>query len=244
LFLRQLARRLIVAGSQELAMQLALFDESEGRPPPQLPPRERDVLFYALLLGPQLFAPASRLVTALRERHGLTGRMKSSDTFHISVMGFRFADTLRDGDLELASRIGQAVPFVPFELAFGELLSWGKPKAADLAPLVMTCGDSAAPVVALAGRIGAAMIAHGTKPAALVPTLPHLTLLYDAVRVPPQPLEPPISITVQGFALVLSHRGQSRYSVLWRSGPDQPGNIPPTRPQTAPAVTATSDMFA
>ena len=226
-------------------MQLALFDDAEGRPPPQLPPLERDVVFYALLLGPQLFAPASRLVTTLRRQHGLAGRIKSSDTFHISVMGFRFADTLRDGEIELARKIGESVPFEPFDLAFSELVSWGsKRKTADPVPLVLTCGDSGRPVVDLAARITGAMIAHSTRPAAFIPKLPHLTLLYDAVRVPPTPLDPPIAVTVSGFALVLSHRGHSRYSVLWRSGPDQPGNVRPMRPRTTAPTTVTDDMFA
>ena len=226
-------------------MQLVLFNDAEGRPPVQLPALERDVVFYALLLGPQLFAPASRLVTGLRAQHGLTGRMKSSDTFHISVMGFRFVDTLRDGDLELAVRIGETVPFTPFDLAFSELVSWGsKRKTAAPSPLVLTCGESGEPIVALAERIGAAIVAHGTRPAGFVPKLPHLTLLYDTIRVPPAPLEPPIIATVSSFALVRSHRGQSRYSVLWRSGPEQPGIVRQARPRKPYLAAATGDMFA
>jgi 2'-5' RNA ligase len=223
-------------------MQLALFDDAEGRPPP-LPPHERDVVFYALLLGPQLFAPASRLVTALRKQHGLSGRMKASDTFHISVLGFRFADTLRDGDLDLAVRIAEAVPFAPFDLAFAELASWGnRRKPAEPAPLVLTCADGGA-VVALAERIGAAIVAHGTRPAGLVPTLPHLTLLYDTIRLAPTPLEPPIAVTIGGFALVHSHRGQSRYSILWRSGPDQPRLTRPALPRMTQPPPHTADIF-
>ena len=196
--------------------QLLLFGEAGDRPP--LPPRafERDVLFYALLLGPRLWRPASRLVTAQRDRYGLTGKMRPSDTFHISVLGFGFADELREEDIVLARSIAGAVLFQPFELEFPELLSFsGKHEADAAVPLVLRSGAGTDRIHDLAARLTISMIAHGMRPRSFKPDLPHLTLLYDAIRVPPTPLDPPIAAEITGFSLVQSHRGKSKYSVLW-----------------------------
>ncbi len=196
--------------------QLSLFGDNEGRPPARPPDRERDVIFYALLLGPQLWAPLARLVTAQREAHGLTGRMKATDTFHVSVLGLGFADTLHDSEIELGRSIAEAVKFEPFDLVFSELLSWsGKKKQGAPCPLVLTCAAGDIDVLRLAARLAASMIAHGFRPRSFAPRTPHLTLLYDTIRVPKRVLEPPISVRLEGFSLVHSHRGQGRYTVLW-----------------------------
>jgi 2'-5' RNA ligase len=198
--------------------QLALFDESEGRPPLPRPAPERDVLFYALLLGPQLWHPASRLVTALRQEHGLTGRMRSTDTFHISVLGFGFADELKDDDVDRAISIAGRTAFVPFEISFPRLMSFDSHrKKDDEVPLVLTAQGGSDQVLGLAKRLTGSMIVHGMKPRAFQPQLPHVTLLNDVIRVPPTELAAPLIVEIAGFSLVHSHRGQSRYSVLWSS---------------------------
>lgn len=196
--------------------QLLLFGEMEGRPPLPPPDQERDIIFFALLLGAQLWAPTSRLVTAQRERHGVAGRMKTTDTFHISVLGFGFADELEDEDLALARDAADDVAFEPFDVVFPELLSWdGKKKPDEPCPLVLTCTGGRSEVLRLGAKLTSGLIARGFRPRSFVPAEPHLTLLYDPVRVPPTPLDPPISAHVEGFSLVYSHRGQSRYTVLW-----------------------------
>ena len=197
-------------------MQLSLFDEMEGRPRPRPPALERDVLFYALLLGPQLQSPAARLVSSVRATHGLTGRMRSSDTFHISVLGYGFEDELSEEERALAAVIADDVAVEPFELEFAELLSWGgRKKVGDNCPLVLTCSNGSSGVFRLAGRLTAAMIAHGFRPRSFLPKEPHLTLLWDPVRVPRTPVDPPIRVAIDGFSLVYSHRGENRYTVLW-----------------------------
>lgn len=199
--------------------QLPLLEDWEGRPPLPRPLLERDVLFYALLLGPQLWHPASRLVTALRREHGLTGRMRTTDTFHISVLGFGFADELKDDDVERAISIASRTAFVPFEISFPRLMSFDSHrKKDDDVPLVLTAGGGSDQVLGLAKRLTGSMIVHGMKPRAFQPQLPHVTLLNDTIRVPPTDLPIPLIIEVSAFSLVRSHRGQSRYSVLWSSG--------------------------
>lgn len=198
--------------------QLALFGDAVGRPPLPPPLLERDVLFYALLLGPQLWHPASRLVTGLRDTHGLTGRMRPTDTFHISVLGFGFVDELRDADVELAINIATRTAFVPFELSFPQVMSFGSNrKKSDEVALVLTAGGGSDHVLGLAERLTGSMIVHRMKPRAFTPQLPHVTLLYDQVRVPPTDLPAPLTIEISAFSLIHSHRGQGRYSVLWSS---------------------------
>ena len=196
--------------------QLLLFGEMEGRPP--LPPlaEERDVVFYALLLGPQLWAPVSRLVTAQREGHGITGRMRPTDTFHISVLGFGFADELDDDDLELAAAVAADITIEPFEVSFPELISWeAKKKTGQPCPLVLPCDTGRTEILRLGAKLTAGLIARGFRPRSFMPHEPHLTLLCDSVRVPKTPLAQPITAQVEGFSLVYSHRGEGRYTVLW-----------------------------
>ena len=196
--------------------QLQLFSESVGRPPTPPPGRKRDVIFYALLLGTQVFRPASRLVTAVRQAHGVTERMRTTDTFHISVLGLGHVDELSEDDVQLGIGIAEDVAFEPFELVFSELLSWGGNKTETAScPLVLTCSAGDVGVLRLAARLMTAMIARGFRPRSFAPHTPHLTLLYDTVRVPKTVLDPPITVQVEGFSLVHSHRGESEYSVLW-----------------------------
>lgn len=199
--------------------QLSLFDDWVGRPPLPPPLLERDVLFYALLLGPQLWLPASRLVTAQREQYGLTGRMRPTDTFHISVLGFGFVDEIKDEDVDRAISIASRTAFVPFELSFPHLMSFGgHRKKTEAVALVLTAGGGSDQVLGLGKRLTASMIAHGRKPRAFKPELPHLTLLHDTIRVPPTDLATPLTVDINAFSLVHSHRGQGRYDVLWSSG--------------------------
>jgi 2'-5' RNA ligase len=196
--------------------QLLLFGEMEGRPPLPPPAEDRDVIFFAVLLGAQLWAPVSRLVTAQRETHNVTGRMRPTDTFHISVLGFGFADELEDDDLELARAVASDVTLEPFEVVFPELVSWGAgKKGSEPCPLVLTCDTGRTEILRLAARLTAGLIARGFRPRSFMPQEPHLTLLYDTVRVPKTPLTPPIKAQVEGFSLVYSHRGEGRYTVLW-----------------------------
>jgi 2'-5' RNA ligase len=209
-------------------MQLSLFADAEMRPPLPGPPLERDMIFYALLLGPQLWLPASRLMAAQRDLHGLTGKLRTTDTFHISVLGFGFADEVTADDIAFAAAIGDEVAFAPFELSFTQMLSFdGHRKPTTPCAIVLTPADSS-DIIGLGDRLVAAMLARGVRPRSFKPEAPHLTLLYDTVRVPPAPLAAPIPVSVDGFALVYSHRGQGRYTILWRSAPHQPG--PTLRP--------------
>ncbi|RYE11409.1 MAG: hypothetical protein EOP22_00700 [Hyphomicrobiales bacterium] len=209
--------------------QLALFGDAVGRPPLPPPLLERDVLFYALLLGPQLWHPASRLVTGLRDKHGLTGRMRPTDTFHISVLGFGFADEIAPQDVELAISIAERTRFAPFELAFDRIESLARRRRkADAVPLLLAAGAGSQEITALAARLTNSMIGHGMRPRRLKPSPPNLALLDDVVRVPPTLLDPSLRIEVAGFSLIRAHAGAGRYTVLW--SPDAP------RPDDRPAV--------
>ncbi len=225
-------------------MQLQLFSETEGRPPLPPPAAERDVLFYALLLGPQLWAPAARLVTAQREAHGLTGRMRTTDTFHISVLGYGFADELDEDEIELACDVAEDIEFAPFDLVFTELLSWAGHKKPDAdCPVVLPVAEGRAETMSLAGRLTLSLIRHGIRPRAFVPKEPHLTLLYDTIRVPLTPLTPPITAHVDSLALVYSHRGEGRYTVLARRPATLPPGPPMPLPPMRPAPAAMPGLF-
>ncbi|HWA19487.1 MAG TPA: 2'-5' RNA ligase family protein [Devosia sp.] len=198
--------------------QLSLFGEWEGRPPPAPPRLARDVLFYALMLGREVSRPAARLVAAQRERHGITGPMRPEATLHISVLGFGFIDELSEDDVARAGVIANAVAFIPFELSFVAMMSFGGRSApATRRALVLTPASGSDRILVLAEQLKAAMIAHGVRPRAFAPKQPHLTLLYDTARMPPTPLEPPLDVAIDGFSLVHSHRGQGRYTILWSS---------------------------
>jgi 2'-5' RNA ligase len=194
--------------------QLSMFGGGNGRQPPraQVSPLDRDVIFFALLLGRQLQAPLRPLTERLRREFGVRAPLLPHDRLHVSVIGIGFSDDLSAEDVAAARRAVALFDFVPFELSFVEVLSWARGRGPR--PIVLLPGAGSELVTDLGERLAAAMFAEAFDPRGLPPTTPHLTLGYDIAHVPKTTLIPPIRVRVDGVSLVRSHRGEGRYTVL------------------------------
>lgn len=175
-------------------------------------PRERDVVFFALMLGPQLAAAMPGLAARLRREFGVRAPVFGPRRLHMSLLGVGFADALDPEEVETARAAARDFAVAPFELAFGQMVSFGRgqgPRAVVLRP---TEGGAAA--CALSCGLAEAMIARGLDPRGRPLAVPHLTLLYDRAPVPETALEPPVRTRIERAALIYSHRGQGRYTLL------------------------------
>ena len=130
-----------------------------------------------------------------------------------------YRDDMTDEEVEAVCAAGPMVDFVPFDLAFTEIMSLGGRGDSGRSPLVLLPEAGSALVIDLAERLTEAMIGQGFDPRAFQPKLPHLTLLYESKRIDKTPLPTPIRVRVDGFALIQSHRGETRYTRLW-PGPE------------------------
>lgn len=181
----------------------------------RLPPGPgRDPTFFAILVGDRLDAELAALAGDERQRRGIAAPLLGPATRHISVTGVGYHQELTDDELELASGAADAVAFMPFELRLARLMSF-KPRPGGPSPLVLLPED-AAPLAELERQLRWGMLERGFEPRSLPMTQFHLTLLYDRVQVPKTRLPRPLPLQVEGFALVRSHFGQSRYEVLGR----------------------------
>lgn len=194
--------------------QLPLFAPPQPAPRVQrLPPGPgRDPTFFAILVGDRLDAELTALAGAERQRRGIAAPLLGPSTRHISVTGVGYHQELTPEELDLASAAAAAVAFTPFELAFSRLMSF-KPRPSGPSPLVLLPED-AAPLAELERQLRWGMLERGFEPRSIPVTQFHLTLLYDRVQVPKTRLPQPLRLAVEGFALVRSHFGQSRYELL------------------------------
>lgn len=199
--------------------QLSLFGNARMRRVVR-PPRERDVVFFALMLGPALAGRIGPLMAWLRAAFGVTAPVFPPGRLHVSVLGAGFRDDMSGEELAAVRAAAEAVDFAPFELGFAEAATFGRGEGNRL-PLVLLPDAGAGLVRDLAERLSWAMIERGYDPRGR-PLLeaPHLTLCYDAVRVPRTALPAPLRVRVGGVSLIHSHRGEGRYSVLWPAAAD------------------------
>src|SRR6185369_14440432 len=161
--------------------QLSMFGNGSGRRATPAP-RDRDVVFLALLLGRELQAPLRPLTDRLRREFGVKAPLLQHDRLHVSVIGVGYADDLSQEDIAAARRAVALFDFVPFELSFVEVVSWARGRGPR--PIVLVPGAGSELVTDLGERLAEAMFAEAFDPRGLPPTTPHLTLGYDIARVP------------------------------------------------------------
>lgn len=178
------------------------------------PPREaRQVVFFAIMPDP---ADGARL-TALGKQIS-PARLHPAERFHLSLMGIRLEAGSQDAQIRAAQEIGAAVAAAPFEVVLPTACSFRD-------SLVLCCGDHAAAAMTQLQALLSAAAERKLGLPAKRSYAPHLTLAYRAPRIPPTPLNSPISWLAREFVLIRSDQGQGRYTRLgrWplRSGPER-----------------------
>jgi 2'-5' RNA ligase len=189
-------------------VQLELFET--------LPAKGRDVVFFGALLpadaGERLMAPVQDRLRRL----GVERRVQRSDRLHVSLLRVGFHDRLDDTHVETLRMAAGALDLPPLEIAFTGLMSFGRPGQRGKRPLVLVPGDDARAVLSRAVAIERAV--RGRVPLdGTAGGVPHMTLCYAPQRLPPTVLEPPVVLPLSRVALIRSHRGETRYSLLWQT---------------------------
>jgi len=190
-------------------VQLELFDA--------LPARGRDIVFFGALLPPE---SGERLLAPLHDRLkrlGVAPRLHRSDRLHVSLLRIGFHDRLGYDHVEALRAAASGTDIPPLEIAFTTLMSFGRPGQRGNRPLVLVPGDDGDRVVGLAAEIERAVRGRRVPIEGSAGGVPHMTLCYAPLRLPPMTLEPPIVLPLSRVALIRSHRGETRYSLLWHT---------------------------
>lgn len=171
-----------------------------------------DRLFFAVMPPPSAAAAVAERALALRDSFALHGKPRPTDHLHVTLHHLGDFDGVPRQLVVAAVDAAGRVAMAPFAALFDRAGSFsGRPQKH---PFVLL-GAAAAPGLArLYGELGASLAAAGLARRER-PFVPHLTLLYDARNVPPQPIEP-LGWTVLEFVLIHSLLGRSEYRVLGR----------------------------
>jgi 2'-5' RNA ligase len=189
--------------------QLSLFGTRPHRPIPAGEP-----IYAAALPGAQLTSALPPLIERLRTDFGVAAHSKPQERRHVSVLGIGIAHQMSADDVETAIRVTQNFVVAPFDLAFTTVMSYRRGPSGRSAPIVLVPDRETIQVPELAALLAQAMIAEALDPRGALGGGPHMTLLYDAAWVPPTPLPDPIVVRIERVALVQSHWGQGRYTIL------------------------------
>ncbi len=175
---------------------------------------DRFNLFFAILPDLKAALRIRDLAASQRRHHGLKGRLQKTDRFHVSLCGLEPDGRPLNGVTEKAKRAAQDVTAQPFAVKFNRVESFER-KGAVKSPLVLVSDDDLVQLKELRRRLIVSLRKAGLRQRRLSGFTPHVTLLYDQVRLPEgYPIVPPIGWEVKSFALIKSHVGKTFYEPL------------------------------
>lgn len=175
-------------------------------------PHPTDRLFFAVMPPPAVAERLASLGGELRERFRLHGRPRPTGHLHVTMHHLGDFAGLPQQRVDEACAAAAGVELPSFEARFDRVGSFrGR---AGKHPFVLLGADRATGLAGLYGSLGTRLAAAGLarrEPA----FVPHVTLLYDALTIAPQPIEP-FGWTVREFLLIHSLLGRTEYRVLGR----------------------------
>lgn len=190
--------------------------------PYQLPIRTRpkNGLFFAVMVPVPEAKRISRLFDGLRTRHTIRKPQIPCNRLHVSLFHILAADSLPERIVQTSLFTGSAIRFVEFDLTLNRLLTFRNTQ--EEKPLVLAAdAASSGTTNSLVSQLRQTFsMLSGLPIGRTAPINPHVTLVWDHLFVPEQPI-PPITLPVREVALVHSHIGKSRYDILgsWRLVP-------------------------
>jgi len=186
--------------------QLSFFKEPQPRP-------AKYNLFLSIFPDSGTARSIIKLADTLRQKHGLRGRVRPVSHLHVSLF---FLGGVNDIPASAMEVIGQVCKTVVadthiFEISFNRVMSFHERVGNH--PLVFVGDDDGNQSVRkLQGLLDAKFLrgSHTTRK-----FIPHLTLLYDRLKLAPKPVEP-VFWTVREIVLVRSEIGATKYDWLGR----------------------------
>lgn len=171
-------------------------------------------LFFAVMVPSTDSAEFAGCFQGFQKDYPFRGKPIEADRLHLSVYSVFTGEDLSCGKVKAAIRAGDSIRFAPFAVTFDEALTYRNRRAAM--PFVLTAQVGSEAVNGLRFQIGNAYsIMRGGTSYKHRPISPHVTLVWDSIVVPKQPIKP-VSMIVQELALVHSHIGESRYDIVRR----------------------------
>ena len=170
-----------------------------------------DRLLLVLKPPPDVAERLFALGAALRRAHGLTGTQIDPERLHFTL--YWYGDYAGDPPPSVVAAARAAAGLVsatPFEMTVDRAMSFeaGPHKA----PLVLFSDGEATALKAFRADIERRMLGVNLR-SRVGFSQPHISLLRDVKRVPPQPFEP-VTWTAGEFSLVRSLLGRSRYETI------------------------------
>lgn len=178
---------------------------------------ERDTIFFALFPEPEAVARLGELARQLAAEHGLQGA-PLDERFHVSLCMLGRVAELPEERVQRAMKAADGLAAGAFRVEFDRVGSFEK-REDKKAPFVLMGGWGTSGVTEFRDELGQALEWQGIGGGRGGNFTPHLTLLWDKVRVEERDLEP-VSWWARELRLVHSFVGQSRYETLksWRLG--------------------------
>ena len=174
---------------------------------------QKDRIFFAALPDAETAAAIHARAQALKDAHGLSGTLILPQHLHVTLFHLGDWHALPEAIVAIAKAAAAEVAVAPFEVAFHRAESFRN--RTGIYPFVLTGEKEARAWRGLHDALGAALKRNGLGGATQGDFQPHVTLLRDAKRVPPQKLAP-VTWTVRDFVLVHSLLGQTTHVHLGR----------------------------
>ncbi|MCX7514098.1 RNA 2',3'-cyclic phosphodiesterase [Frateuria sp. STR12] len=175
-------------------------------------PHPTDRLFFAVMPPAEVAERIALLAAETRGQLGLRGRPRPTGHLHVTLHHLGdFAGVPRQRvDDACTAAAGVALP--SFEARFDRVGSFvGR---AGKHPFVLLGSEGASALAGLHADLGARLAAAGlARPERVF--VPHVTLLYDTLKIAPRPVEP-MGWAVREFLLIHSLLGRTEYRVLGR----------------------------
>lgn len=189
-----------------MGLQLDLF-------PPPSPPEDKYRLFLGIFPDVEAADSIQRLQVGMRDQLGLRGKLRPREILHTTLHHIDDYPEMPSKAIKLAGEACAAtlVNQPPVEVAYGQVKSF-RGRAGNQ-PFVLVGPDGNEGLMVLHRRLITELNRRGLAKATDFKFVPHVTLLYDRLNVPEQPVER-INWTVREVVLVLSYLGETRYERL------------------------------
>ena len=171
-------------------------------------------LFFAVFPDEAAALRIAALAQALREKHGLQGRVLRTDRFHVTLRHLGdFPGDLWRSVADKAVRAADRIRGNAFDIAFDSASSFATHRQDR--PFVLRSGIRSEPLHDLRARLGSGLRVPGSGVRVNADFVPHVTMLYDERMVASEAVKP-IAWTAREFVLVRSLLGQTRHEPLGR----------------------------
>lgn len=189
--------------SLRMDLQLDLF-------PKVTPPENKYRLFVGIFPDAAAVESIHGLQIALRDQLGLRGKFRPREILHTTLHHIDDYPEVPHGVAKLAGEACAAATAnqSPVEVAYDQVKSFrGRP---GNQPFVLVAPDGNTGLMDLHRRLITELTRRGLAKPADFKFVPHVTLLYDRLNVPEQPIER-VAWTAREIVLVLSYIGETRY---------------------------------